>query len=47
MENIYEDDAINIHVEAFNKDFDEIGFDPIEEEDDDYDEEAAELYGYK
>lgn len=40
----YSDDSIQIHGEVFDKDFDEVGFDPIEE--DDSDSEAAELYGF-
>lgn len=40
----YSDDSIQIHCEVFDKDFDEVGFDPIEE--DDSDNEAAELYGF-
>lgn len=40
----YSDDSIQIHCEVFDKDFDEVGFDPIEE--DDSDSEAAELYGF-
>lgn len=40
----YEDDDIEINEAAFDKDFDEIGWDP--EVIDDSDEEAAELYGY-
>ena len=42
MEDIYGDDTIDIHAETFDKDFDEVGFDPIEE--DNSDSEAAELY---
>lgn len=44
MEDIYDDDTIDIHAETFDKDFDEVGFDPIEE--DDSDNEFAELYGF-
>lgn len=44
MEDIYGDDTIDIHAETFDRDFDEVGFDPIEE--DDSDSEAAELYGF-
>lgn len=40
----YVDDAIEIHGEVLNNDFDEAGWDPIEV--DDSDEEAAELFGY-
>lgn len=40
----YVDDAIEIHSEILNNDFDEAGWDPIEI--DDSDEEAAELFGY-
>lgn len=40
----YVDDAIEIHGEVLNNDFDEAGWDPIEI--DDSDEEAAELFGY-
>ena len=36
--------SIDIHSEVFDKDFDEVGFDPIEE--DDSDNESAELYGF-
>ena len=45
-DNIIEDDnTIDIHSEVFDKDFDEVGWDP--EFVDDSDEEAAELYGLK
>ena len=45
-DNIAEDDnTIDIHSEVFDKDFDEVGWDP--EVVDDSDEEAAELYGLK
>lgn len=40
----YVDDAIEIHGEVLDKDFDEAGWDPIGV--DDSDEEAAELFGY-
>lgn len=36
--------SIDIHAEVFDKDFDEVGFDPIEE--DDSDEECAQIFGY-
>lgn len=39
-----DDYSINIHAEAFDKDFDEIGYDPIKI--DDSDAEAAEMFGY-
>lgn len=41
---IYSDDTVDIHGETFDKDFDDVEYDPVEE--DDSDEEAAELYGY-
>ena len=44
INSLYGDDTINIHEEVFDKDFDEVGFDPIEE--DDSDDDAAELYDY-
>lgn len=44
LDYIYGSDFIDIHGETFDKDFDEVGFDPIEE--DDSDSEAAELYGF-
>ena len=40
----YSDDSIQIHGEVFDKDFDDVGWDPIEE--DDSDSDAAELYGF-
>lgn len=43
MEDIYNNDTIDIHAETFDKDFDDVGFDPIEVDDSDVD--AAELYG--
>lgn len=42
---IYGDDTIDIHGETFDKDFDDVGWEP--EVVDDSDEEAAELYGLK
>jgi hypothetical protein len=44
MKDIYEDNTIDIHAETFDKDFDEVGFDPIEE--DDSDSDAADMFGY-
>lgn len=44
LNSIYGEDTIDIHGEVFDKDFDEVGFDPIEE--DDSDANAAELYDY-
>lgn len=44
LNSIYGGDTIDIHGEVFDKDFDEVGFDPIEEDDSDAD--AAELYDY-
>ena len=44
LNSIYGGDTIDIHSEVFDKDFDEVGFDPVEE--DDSDAEAAELYDY-
>lgn len=44
MEDVINDDSIDIHAEVFDKDFDEVAWDPIEI--DDSDEEAAETYGY-
>lgn len=40
----YVDDAIEIHGEVLNNDFDEVGWEPIEV--DDSDENAAREYGY-
>lgn len=40
---IYGEDSVNIHAETFDKDFDEVGWEP--EVEDDSDAEAAELYG--
>lgn len=37
MEDI-DENSIDIHEETFNKDFDEVGFDLIESNEDDYDE---------
>lgn len=42
---IYEDNTIEIHGEVLDKDFDDIGFDPVEVEDDS-DSDAAELFDY-
>ena len=36
--------SINIHSEVFDKDFDEVGFEPVEI--DDSDEELARTFGY-
>lgn len=36
--------SIDIHSEVFDKDFDEVGFEPIEI--DDSDEELAQTFGY-
>lgn len=44
LDSIYGEDTIDIHGEVFDKDFDEVGFDPVEEDDSDVD--AAELYDY-
>lgn len=41
---MYENDELNISSDAFNQDFDEIGFEPVEV--DDTDDEAAEFFGY-
>lgn len=44
----FDDDFLNdveIHSESFEIDFDDIGFNPIEDEGDD-DEESKELFGY-
>ena len=38
------ENSVNIHAEAFDNDFDEIGWDPIKI--DDSDSDAAELFGY-
>ena len=43
LDYIYGDDTINIHGETFDKDFDDVGWEP--EVEDDSDEEATELYG--
>lgn len=45
MNNIYEDDGVAIHSEAFDTDLDEIGFEPQVIEGDN-DEEAANEFGY-
>lgn len=45
MNDIYEDNDINIHAETFDKDFDEVGFEP-EVIKNDSDEESKEMYGY-
>lgn len=42
--NDYVDDSMEIYREVFDKDFDDVGWDPVEE--DDSDSEAAELYGF-
>ena len=44
LNSIYGGDTIDIHGEVFDKDFDEVGFNPVEEDDSDAD--AAELYDY-
>lgn len=45
LEDDYEDiTSTEIFTECFSKDFDEVGWDPIEI--DDSDEEAAQRYGY-
>lgn len=44
MDEIYDDYTIDIHAETFDKDFDEVGWEPVSV--DDCDIEAAELYGY-
>lgn len=41
---MYDEDDLTIDAAAFDKDFDEIAFDPIEV--DDNDDEAAEIFGY-
>lgn len=43
LDYIYGDDTIDIHGETFDKDFDNVGWEP--EVKDDSNEEAAELYG--
>lgn len=43
-ENIYDDNLIDIQSETFEKDFDDVAWEP--EVIDDSDEEAAELYGF-
>ena len=40
----YSDDSIQIHGEVFDKDLDEVNYEPIEV--DDSDEESAEIFGY-
>lgn len=46
MDDIYEEDnGIAIHVETFDTDYDNVGFEPKIVEDDS-DEEAANEYGY-
>lgn len=40
----YSDDSIQIHGEVFDKDFDDVSWDPIEE--DDSDSDAADMFGY-
>lgn len=44
IESIYSDNAIDIDNRAFDRDFDDIEWDPIVV--DDSDEEASELYGF-
>lgn len=39
-----DENSVFIHSEVFDKDFDEVGWDPIKV--DDSDAEAAELFGY-
>lgn len=41
---MYVEDDISIHIESFDKDFDDIDFDPHVV--DDSDDEAAETFGY-
>ena len=43
LDDIYGNDSVNIHGESFDKDFDDIGWNP--EIVDDSNEEAAKLYG--
>ena len=45
MDNIYADDGLDIHAEVFDKDFDEVGWDP--EVVDDSDKDMEELFGLK
>lgn len=40
----YSNDSIQIHSEVFDKDFDDVGWDTIEE--DDSDSDAADMFGY-
>lgn len=44
VNNMYEDNTVNIYTETFDKDFDEVSWEP--EIDDDLDIEAAKLYNY-
>lgn len=44
IDSLYGGVTTDIHSEVFNTDFDDVAFDPVEE--DDSDAEAAELYGY-
>lgn len=44
LEYLYDDDSIDIHDSTFDKDFDEVGWEP--EVVDDSDEEAAEMFGF-
>lgn len=44
IDSLYGQDSIDIHSEVFDKDFDDVGYEPVEEDDSDAD--AAELYDY-
>ena len=44
MYDLDDEQSINIHSEVFDKDFDEVGFEPVEI--DDSDEELAQTFGY-
>lgn len=41
---IYDDESIDIHAETFDKDFDDVGWEP--EVIDDSDDDSANLFGY-
>ena len=41
---VYSDNTIDINLETFTKDFDEVDWNPVEV--DDSDEKAKELYGF-
>lgn len=45
MDDIYSEDCLDIHSEVFDKDFDEVGWDP--EVVDDSDKDMEELFGLK